>query len=312
MSSKDNARVLICGGNMSSTMATTRGIHTGFRPCPICGSEAFTSVFEPVKKCKSCGLAMVNPLGTFRGESETSEYFLKDYLPLHLANRENSLAERRAHIAAISRYFSLGAHPDHLDVGCALGFMLQEAKASGWHPVGVETSEFAAQYAADHTGCSVRAGTLQQAAFPSESFDVVTLMDVIEHVPEPQDLIGEIYRILRTGGVLFIVTPNFASIFVRLYGLKAYGVWPDQHIVYFQPATMKKLLREIGFERIITGSKDFYPDNLKRLLGRSRSPAENIKTAFGENKSLGRVREIANRILRHIPVGDKLIAFAQK
>jgi 2-polyprenyl-3-methyl-5-hydroxy-6-metoxy-1,4-benzoquinol methylase len=209
---------------------------------------------------------LVNPLGEFRGENETEEYFLNEYLPLHLANRENSLAERRTHISAIKRCFRLPDRPRHLDVGCALGSMLQESKMAGWDPIGVETSEFAAKYAAEHTRCPVYAGTLQKAAFSCESFDVVTLMDVIEHVPEPSELMNEIYRVLRPGGVVFIVTPNFASFFVWLYGPKAYAIWPDQHVIYFQPSTMTKFLRRVGFARTITGSKDFYGENLRRLL----------------------------------------------
>ena len=258
-------------------------------------------------------MCLVNPLGEFRGENETQEYFMKEYLPLYLANRENSLAERRAHINAISRYFRLPHHPRHLDVGCAMGSMLEEAKAAGWDPVGVETSEFAARYAAEHTGCPVYAGTLLKAALPSESFDVVTLMDVIEHVPNPSELIGEIYRLLRPGGVVFIVTPNFASFFVWLYGPKAYGVWPDQHVVYFQPSTMAKLLRKAGFARIIAGSRDFYGDNLRRLLRRNGAQADvEIKAEFGAQTSLGKLRQLANRALMHVPVGDKLLAFGQK
>ena len=293
--------------------APNRAASSDLRPCPLCGSESFGLVFEPIKRCRGCGLCLVNPLGDFRGEKETEEYFLNDYLPLHVANRENSLAERRAHIAAISRYFRLPVRPCLLDVGCALGFMLQEAKAAGWDPAGVETSEFAAHYAAEHAGCPVFAGTLQEAAFAADSFDVVTLMDVIEHVPDPPSLMTEIYRVLRPRGVVFLVTPNFSSFFVRLYGPRAYGVWPDQHVVYFQPSTMAKLLRRAGFASVITGSKDFYPDNLRRLLRRRATHGEpGIKAAFSAQAPLGRARQVANRILMHAPLGDKLIAFAQK
>jgi 2-polyprenyl-3-methyl-5-hydroxy-6-metoxy-1,4-benzoquinol methylase len=52
-------------------------------------------------------------------------------------------------------------------------------------------------------------------------------LDVIEHVAEPRGLISEIPRVLRHGGGLFIVIPNFGSLFVRLCGLRVYGVWPD-------------------------------------------------------------------------------------
>jgi 2-polyprenyl-3-methyl-5-hydroxy-6-metoxy-1,4-benzoquinol methylase len=165
----------------------------------------------------------------------------------------------------------------------------------------------------ENTGCPVYAGTLQKAAFPPESFDVVTLMDVIEHVPEPVELMREIYRILRPGGVVFIVTPNFASFFIWLYGPKAYAVWPDQHVIYFQPSTMTKLLRGVGFARTITGSKDFYGDNLRRLLRRNGAQVDvEIKASFGGQTSLGKLRQLANRVFMHVPLGDKLIAFAQK
>lgn len=299
--------------NVKLTTAAKIAASPGLRPCPLCGLQRFRPVFEPIKKCLGCGLCLVNPLGEFRGQNETEEYFLNDYLPLHLANHENSLAERRAHIAAINRYFRLTSHPRHCDVGCALGSMLQEAKAAGWDSMGVETSEFAARYAEEHTGCPVYAGTLQEAAFPSESFDVVTLMDVIEHVPEPSELMGEIYRVLRPGGVVFIVTPNFASFFVWLYGRTAYGVWPDSHVVYLQPSTMAKLLRQAGFTTTITGSKDFYGDNVRRLLRRKGAQADvGIKAAFGAQTKLGIVRQLVNRVFMHVPLGDKLIAFAQK
>ena len=297
----------------ATKMASFSTPERGLRPCPLCGSQEFRPVFDPIKKCLRCGLALVNPLGEFRGENETEEYFLRDYLPLHLANRENSLAERRAHIVAIQEHFQVPTHARLLDVGCAMGSMLEEAKAAGWDPVGVETSEFAARYAAEHAHCPVYAGTLERAAFPSESFDVVTLMDVIEHVPEPLGLIAEIHRVLKPGGVIFVVTPNFGSLFVHLYRLKAYGVWPDQHIVYFQPETITTLLRKAGFEKVVTGSKDFYGQNLKRLLGRKEAETDAaIKAAFGERTSLGTIRRIANRALMYIKLGDKLHAFGQK
>jgi 2-polyprenyl-3-methyl-5-hydroxy-6-metoxy-1,4-benzoquinol methylase len=259
-----------------------------------------------------CGLCLVNPLGDFRGEHETQEYFINDYLPLHLANQEASLAERRSHIGTLNRYFRLPRHARLLDIGCALGFMLQEAKAAGWDAVGVETSDFAARYAEQHTNCPVHSCTLQQASFPCQAFDVVTLMDVIEHVPHPLDLMTEVYRVLRPRGVVFIVTPNFSSVFVRMYGLKAYGVWPEQHVVYFQPATVRRLLRKVGFGRIITGSKDFYPDNLKRVLGLNGKQGQEIKTAFDRRGPLRRLRGSLNSVLMHVPVGDKLVALAQK
>lgn len=280
------------------------------RPCPLCGEMSSDQVFLTIRKCKDCGLRFVNPLGAFRGTNETEDYFLHEYLPLHLSNWENSLAERRAHLAMIREYCSLPPSPRLLDVGCALGFMLQEAKASGWEPVGLETSRFAAQYAQQKSNCRVFTGTLEQARFESKSFDVVTLMDLIEHVVAPRGLMDEVRRILRPDGVVFIVTPNFGSLFVKLYGPTAYSIGPDEHITYFQPSTMMRLLRQSGFSRIVVGSKDIYAANLNRLL--RREPHQNIKGTFGNRGSLRKLRRVVNRIFMHLRLGDKLIALARK
>jgi 2-polyprenyl-3-methyl-5-hydroxy-6-metoxy-1,4-benzoquinol methylase len=280
------------------------------RPCPLCNEWQSQVVFLTIRRCQGCGLHFVNPLGGFRGEHETADYFVNEYLPLHTANWENSLAERRMHLATIENYSTLPASPRILDVGCALGFMLQEAKAAGWQPVGVETSAFASQYAAQETDCPVFTGTLEQAAFETASFDVVTLMDVIEHVAKPASLMEEVYRILRPEGVVFVITPNFGSLFVKLYGSKAYGIGPDEHINYFQPATIRRLLRQCGFRQVAVGSKDFYAANLNRLL--RRNSGQHIKSAFGSRRSLGVVRRLVNRIFRHVRIGDKLIALAKK
>lgn len=293
--------------------ATTLPQDTALRPCPLCNSRSSIPVFLSIRKCRDCGLRYVNPLGAYRGENETQEYFLNEYLPLHRNNWQNSVAERRAHLAMIGRFTSLPSHPRLLDVGCALGLMLREAKSAGWEATGVETSQFAADYAAEQTGCPVYCGTLQQAHFDADSFDVITLMDVIEHVPEPCELINEAYRVLCPGGVIFLVTPNFGSLFVRLLGARAYGIGPDEHVTCLQPSTMTRLLQKCGFTRTVTTTKDFYADNIRQLLGRSdkRTPAD-LKAAFGNSASLGALRKAANRILKHVPLGDKLIAMGVK
>jgi SAM-dependent methyltransferase len=191
--------------------------------------------------------------------------------------------------------------------------MLQEADRGGWEAVGVETSDFAARYAEEMTGCKVHRGTLLDANFESGSFDVITLMDVIEHVPEPCALLDEVYRVLRPGGVTFLVTPNFGSFFVWLYGRYAYGIGPQEHVTYFRPSTMRTALRATGFRDITVGTKDFYADNRKRLLhGDSGDIPAAIKQSFGDRFSLRFLRRLGNRALMRVPIGDKLVGLAKK
>ncbi len=281
------------------------------RPCPLCRSHDSHHLFLGIRRCGHCRLRFVSPLGNYRGENETEEYFLKEYLPIHENNRETSIAERRSHLELIQRTFPLPPNPKLLDVGCALGFMLREARTAGWEAVGVETSEFAARYAREYSGCEVHRGNLQQIGFHSQSFDVVTLMDVIEHVPEPLDLVAEIRRVLRPNGVLFIVTPNFRSFFARLYGPNAYGIGPEEHLTYFERSTLFSLLQFTGYRNITCLTKDVYAENLRRLFRKSSDHVPEIKARFGRDSRLSSLRSFFNRVFVHVPLGDKLVAMAQ-
>ena len=297
--------------NNGALQVSTVGL--ALRPCPLCGCAISKPVFEGIRKCAECGFRFVNPLGHFHGENETDDYFVNDYLALHKANWENSLQERRAHLTIIASYADLPAKPCLLDIGCALGFMLKEAKAAGWNATGVETSRFAARYGSEFSGCLVHHGTLHEAAFTPNSFDVITMMDVIEHVVEPRELVHEVYRLLRPGGVLFLITPNFNSLFVKLYGSNAYGIGPDEHANYFQPATIRRLLADSGFRDIKLTTKDVYAANLARLRGRIPSDhGASIKSIFNSHSRLSLLRRLGNHIFAHIHVGDKLIALARK
>lgn len=279
--------------------------------CAVCGCSQFREKYGPIRQCRACGLGMVVPLLPFRGEHETEDYFLQEYLPAMLVNRGASTAERLAHLQWIAKYFDVPASPKLLDVGCALGFMLEAATKLGWKAEGVETSEFAARYAQRQTGCKVYAGTLERAALLSSSFDIVTLTDVIEHVPAPARLIQEIFRVLRPGGVFYIVTPNFSSLFVKFLGLRAYGIWPDQHVVYFSPRSLHLLLQQNGFSRIRVTTKDIYGPNLQHLRRKPVS-AGAMKSAFAKSGPLRFVRSASNLFFSCILWGDKLIAGAQK
>jgi len=79
-----------------------------------------------------------------------------------------------------------------LDVGCNLGFFLSVARAQGYEVHGVEISAESVKYAQEQLNLDVVCGTIETASYPDRSFDVITLWDVIEHVPQPIVLLSEI------------------------------------------------------------------------------------------------------------------------
>lgn len=156
-----------------------------------------------------------------------------------------------------------------LDVGSALGDSLLEAKRLGWKDLyGVELSQFAAGESRKR-GLDIRTGTLVSAKYASDFFDIVTLQDVIEHVADPSDEMKEIYRILKPGGFVFVVTPDIGGFWHKALGPLWYHYKPGEHIMYFSQATLARVLKDAGFDNIET-RKTYHVMSLEYIFNRLR------------------------------------------
>jgi len=226
-------------------------------PCRICNSKSSLKLFVKdnlyIVRCKACGLEYtdVSPdAGSlkklygetyFRSGGRGTSYF--DYLSEGPAMALN--AKRR--LAGIERFKKPDADSRLLDVGCATGFFLKAASPR-WNASGVELSEFASSYARDTAGLSVKTGTLKEASYPDRSFDVVTMWDVIEHLPSPLEDLAEARRIMKDEGLLVLTTGDAASFFARMCGRFWHLYNPAQHLSYFSNDTIGLLLNKAGFK----------------------------------------------------------------
>ena len=134
-----------------------------------------------------------------------------------------------------------------LEIGCAFGLLLAEARDRGWTVRGVERSEHAAEWARRELQLHVDTSPDAMSAIPSASQDVVMLWDVMEHLKHPVGMLQEIRRVLRDGGVLALVTTDISSIGARLYGRRWHLIAPPYHLCYFDRASMKRMLAKTGF-----------------------------------------------------------------
>lgn len=145
-----------------------------------------------------------------------------------------------------------------LDVGCATGAMLDRSRAFGFVPYGVELNPHFARYAREEFGVEVVAGELSAESFEPESFHVITMLDLIEHVPEPLHLLKTAWRLLRPGGLLVVYTPNHRSLIAQLslalYRLTsgricrpAYIVFGTNHVCFFDHRTLPVALENAGY-----------------------------------------------------------------
>ena len=134
-----------------------------------------------------------------------------------------------------------------LDVGCFSGVFLDVAKKRGWNVAGIEPSSWARKIAQERFALQILGGTLKKASFPSASFDAVSLVDILEHLPDPYETLVETQRILKEEGVLYLMTPNIESLAHRLLGDRWWG-FRQEHILYFSQKSLYPLLQRVGFD----------------------------------------------------------------
>jgi SAM-dependent methyltransferase len=137
-----------------------------------------------------------------------------------------------------------------LDVGCAHGFFLDEARRTGWNVTGVEIAGAAATYARDRLGIEVHDDL--EALLPGRSgaYDVVTLFQVVAHLVDPRAVLSRVHDLLTPGGLLVVETPNRGSRAARVLGRHWHLATPPSIVCMFDPPSLTRLLRAAGFEPI--------------------------------------------------------------
>jgi SAM-dependent methyltransferase len=142
---------------------------------------------------------------------------------------------------------ALSAETKALDIGCAGGAFLRAARDLELSAIGVEPSKWLSEHARSKHGLDVRTGTLSDHSFPEEYFDLITLWDVIEHLPDAGAELKQIHRLIKPDGLLVVNYPDFGSFIAQMLGKK----WPfllSVHLVYYTPQTIRKQLLKSGFE----------------------------------------------------------------
>lgn len=130
-----------------------------------------------------------------------------------------------------------------LEVGCGSGVMLELMQRLGWTVEGVDFDDKASRMARGR-GLDVKTGSLEQQNYPDNTFDAITMSHLIEHVPDPRGLVAEVYRVLKPGGKLVVVTPNSASWGHALFGRRWRGLEPPRHLHLFNREAIRRLAED--------------------------------------------------------------------
>lgn len=231
--------------------------------CNLCGSTSYRTIYQlsdwllerpqvqtTLVKCLNCGLIYQNPRPTIE---EMGQHYPPEYEPYNSTGQATSWLRRKAVEYGLDKRARAVTGYKHggiiLDIGCASGVFLHHMQQKfGWETHGVEVSEYAAQQAREKYGLDVFIGTLEQASFPENIFDAVTMWDVLEHLHDPSATFREIHRILKPGGVIALRVPNGDSFDARAFGVYWAGLDAPRHLYVFQKATIAQLLSNNGFD----------------------------------------------------------------
>ena len=195
-----------------------------------------------------------------------------------------------------------GPRPSILDVGCGNGESLVMLAALGYATQkGVEYDERACE-AARSLGFEVRPGTAESIPYDDESFDVVFVRHVIEHVLDPARAIAEALRVLRPGGLLSLLTPNAAARMHERYGAYWRGLECPRHLQLFTPDSLARLVARAGATVLRQGASDRSAHHMEKV---SRACAAEHR---GDGASSERFFDVAPEVQR----GEEIYLIARR
>ena len=267
-----------------------------FCPEDVAVERLFVDPPLAVVRCTGCGLVFVSPrvgadyLEEVYGERYWCSPAAKHYgYTDYRADAADWLRTYRRRVEVLSGRLSLGARV--LDVGCAAGFFLEVMDNAGFDVWGIEISAVIADEARRRVGEErIHRGTLGDAPYRPQSFDLIAFWDVIEHLPDPVGSLRAARRLLREDGLLLIETQNVESRFARLMGHRWQHFKQVEHLWHFAPSTARRLLEAGGFEQVEVTSRgagkhvsiDFVVERAGRvhpLLSTALSPVARLRAA---------------------------------
>lgn len=230
-------------------------------------TDDYGAALSDIVRCRVCGHGQLEQIPTVAeladayGEASSTELVTEE---------RGQRATARATLEMIEGHVAPGRL---LDLGCWVGFLLDEARERGWEVMGVEPSRFASAYARDELGLEVQTTEILDADLRGGRASAVVLGDVVEHLPDPGEALARIAELLRPEGVLFMALPDAGSLVARALGRRWWSVLPT-HVHYFTRTSVLALLARLGYRplQLTTAPKAF---TVRYYLGRLRgySPA---------------------------------------
>jgi len=220
------------------------------KPFLVCKDNTVSRETFNIVECVSCGFKFTNPrpvedkLGAYYiseeyvSHSNTNKGFINS---VYQIVRKYTLLKK---LQLISKYYKTGKI---LDIGCGTGEFLKTFKDSKWETFGIEPSLDVRKMAIENYGFDVREES-ELKKLETSYFDVITMWHVLEHVPQLNDRIEELKRLIKPNGIIIIAVPNCSSLDAKIYkeNWAAYDV--PRHLYHFRPIDIETVFKNHGLK----------------------------------------------------------------
>ena len=234
--------------------------------CPICNSDQFKIKYLPsveindpkilygaasgipgsqtIVECQDCGLLYENPRYAesiiLEGYTESNDEGHDSQYSMRIKSFYDALIKNRNYLPPKGSKI--------LDIGTAGGAFLDAAKKFGYDAWGMEPSAYLVERGKDR-GLQIEQGIIESHTFEKNSFDMVCLWDVIEHLTDPKGSLEKVKELLKPNGILLINYPDISTWQAKIFGKRFWWII-SVHLTHFSPKTIKKICSLTGYEVI--------------------------------------------------------------
>ena len=266
--------------------------------CYMCRNENVSIIRNKLRhninrnviKCNSCEVVYLEPR-----EDDLRNYYREAYKTRYsgviggsLSSKENfrlSLPLQQGRINEIKHLISPATVA--LDIGCSAGFFLYALKDYVHDCIGIEYNEEDAQFVERELGIKIYREPIEHTDVPHESFDLITLFQVLEHIEDPLGFLKTVSKYLKPDGYICIEVPNIGDALISIYHVESYAdFWfREPHVFYFSPRTLLMLLEKSGFTGIVKTTQNYSILNHMNWIMKGE-PQPDFSVGKGEPKLL--------------------------